>query len=71
MPVVIDSTQDISSGGHGAFAIDTTRYGYELTRTPMSTSEYEEPERQADVIQAFTRKAWTVIFEDAAAEIDG
>lgn len=70
MPVVIDSTQAIS-GGHGAFAIDTTRYGYELTRTPMSTREYEEPERQADVIQAFTRKAWTVIFDDAAAEIDG
>ena len=71
MPVVIDNTQDIGSGGHGAFAIDTTRYGYELTRTPMSTREYEEPERQADVIQAFTRKAWTVIFQDAAAVIDG
>jgi hypothetical protein len=71
MPVVIDNTQDIGSGGHGAFAVDTTRYGYELTRTPMSTREYEEPERQADVIQAFTRKAWTVIFEDAAAKIDG
>jgi HK97 family phage major capsid protein len=70
MPVVIDNTQDIAEG-HGAFAVDTTRYGYELTRTPMSTREYEEPERQADVIQAFTRKAWTVIFEDAAAEIDG
>jgi len=71
MPVVIDTTQDIAPNGHGAFAIDTTRYGYELTRTPMSTNEYEEPERQADVIQAFTRKAWTVIFDEAAALIDG
>jgi HK97 family phage major capsid protein len=71
MPVVIDTTQDISPGGHGAYAIDTTKYGYELTRTPMSTREYEEPERQADVIQAFTRKAWTVIFQEAAAEING
>jgi hypothetical protein len=70
MPVVIDSTQDIA-GGSGAFAIDTTRYGYELSRAPMSTREYEEPERQADVIQAFTRKAWTVIFSEAAAEING
>lgn len=70
MPVVIDNTQSIA-GGHGAFAVDTTRYGYELTRTPMSTREYEEPERQADVIQAFTRKAWTTIFGDAAAKIDG
>lgn len=70
MTVVVDSTQDIA-GGHGAIAVDTTRYGYELTRTPMSTREYEEPERQADVVQAFTRKAWATIFEEAAAEIDG
>jgi len=70
MPVVIDTTQDIS-GGNGAFVFDTSKYGYELTRTPMSTREYEEPERQSDVIQAFTRKAWTAIFTDAAAEIDG
>ncbi len=70
MTVILDSTQDIA-GGHGAIAVDSTRYGYELTRTPMATREYEEPERQADVVQAFTRKAWTTIFEDAAAEIDG
>jgi len=70
MPVVIDTTQNIS-GGHGAVAVDTTRYGYELTRTSMSTMEYEEPSRQTDVIQAFTRKAWTTIFDDAAAVVDG
>jgi N4-gp56 family major capsid protein len=70
MPVIIDNTQDIE-GGHGAFAVDTTRYGYELTRTPMSTMEYEEERRQSDVIQAFTRKAWTAIFSDAAAVING
>jgi len=70
MTVILDSTQDIA-GGNGAIAVDSTRYGYELTRTPMSTREYEEPERMADIVQAFTRKAWTTIFEDAAAEIDG
>jgi HK97 family phage major capsid protein len=70
MPVVIDNTQDIA-GGHGAVAVDTTRYGYELTRTSMSTMEYEEPSRQTDVVQAFTRKAWTTIFSEAAARIDG
>jgi hypothetical protein len=70
MTVILDSTQTIS-GGNGAIAVDSTRYGYELTRTAMSTREYEEPERQADVVQAFTRKAWTTIFSEAAAEIDG
>jgi hypothetical protein len=76
MPVVVDTTQDIGTdngdgAGNGAVAVDTTRYGYELTRTPMSTMEYEEPSRQTDVVQAFTRKAWTTIFSNAAARIDG
>ena len=76
MTVIVDSTQDLGkdnegSVGHGAIAVDSTRYGYELTRTPMSTREYEEPERQADVVQAFTRKAWATIFEDAAVLING
>lgn len=70
MPVVVDTTQDIE-GGHGAFAVDSTRFGYELTRTPVSTNEYEQPERQADVVQVFTRKAWTTIFSEAAASING
>jgi hypothetical protein len=70
MPVVVDTTQDVS-GGHGGFAVDSTRYGYELTRTPVSTNEYEQPERQADVVQVFTRKAWTTIFSEAAAKING
>lgn len=76
MTVIVDSTQDIgddngAGAGHGAIAVDSTRYGYELTRTPMSTREYEEPERQADVVQAFTRKAWATIFENAAVKING
>jgi len=70
MPVMVDSTQSIS-GGHGAFIVDSTKFGYELTRTPMSTNRYEEPERQVDVIQAFTRKAFVSIRDDAAAIIDG
>lgn len=70
MPVVVDPSQDIA-GGSGAFVVDSTRFGYELTRTPVSTNEYEEPERQADVVQVFCRKAWTVIFGEAAAIVDG
>lgn len=70
MPVVVDTTQDISSG-HGAFAVDSNQFGYELTRTPVSTNEFEKPERQTDVVQVFSRKAWTTIFSEAAAKIDG
>lgn len=75
MNVVVDNTRRIGStdnGGDkaGAFVIDSDRYGYELTRTPISTNEYEDPERQADVMQIFTRKAWRAIFQEAAVKVD-
>jgi|APHM01.1.fsa_nt_gi Phage capsid family. len=71
IPVVVDTTQELGEVGHGALMFDTTRFGYELTRSSMTTREYEEPERQAEVVQAYTRKAWTAIFEDAVIEISG
>ena len=69
MRVVVDNTHDIADG-NGAFVIDSARYGYELTRTPVSTNEYEDPERQADIMQIFTRKAWKAIFNEAAVKVD-
>jgi hypothetical protein len=69
MRVVVDTTNDIADG-NGAFVIDSDRYGYELTRTPVSTNEYEDPERQADIMQIFTRKAWKAIFPEAAVKVN-
>jgi len=71
IPVVVDTTQELGQDGHGALMFDTTRFGYELTRSSMTTREYEEPERQAEVVQVYNRKAWTAIFEDAVIEISG
>ena len=79
MDVVVDNTQRIGEGGasnggaeegSGAFVIDSTKYGYELTRTPIETNEYEDPERQADIMQIYTRKAWATIFPEAAAKVE-
>jgi len=69
MDVVIDTTREIA-GGNGCFLIDTDQYGYELTRTPVSTNEYEDPERQADIMQIFTRMSWKAIFPDAAVKVE-
>jgi flagellar biosynthesis regulator FlaF len=71
IPVIVDTTQELGQDGHGALMFDTDRFGYELTRSSMTTREYEEPERQAEVVQVYTRKAWTAIFEDAVIEISG
>jgi len=78
--VLIDNTQSIgtdNSGneidgtGHGAYLIDTDRFGYELSRTPMGTNSYEDPERMAEVVQAYTRRSWKALFPKAAVKIDG
>jgi HK97 family phage major capsid protein len=69
MDVLVDNTHEIADG-NGAYVIDSSKYGYELTRTPITTNEYEDPERQADVMQIYTRKAWKAIFSEAAVRID-
>lgn len=69
MDVIIDNTHDIADG-NGAFVLDSDAYGYELTRTPISTNEFPKPEIQADVMQIYTRKAWTAIFTEAAVKVD-
>lgn len=71
LDVTVDNTQRISDGGGGAFIVDTDRFGYELTRTPISTNEYEAPERQAEMMQIYTRKAWATIWSEAAVLVNG
>lgn len=71
MTPVIDNTNRIGPNGTaGAFIIDTDRFGYELTRNPITTNQYDDPERQADVMQIYTRKAWAPLFEEAAVRVD-
>lgn len=76
MNVIVDNTHDIGDdngggAGDGAFIVDSNKFGYELTRTPISTNQYNDPERQADMMQIYTRKAWKHIFSDAAVRVDG
>lgn len=71
MDVVVDNTQRLGDdNGPGAYVIDSNYYGYELTRTPITTNEYNDPERQADIMQIYTRKAWATIWPEAAARVD-
>ena len=75
--VLVANSQDISESGFsdtgnpGGILVDTDFYGYEVTRTPITSEEYEKPERQADVIQTYTRKDWISVYDDAAVFIEG
>jgi len=66
-----DETYDDTDHGHGAFLVDTNNFGYELQRTPMASRRYEDPERMADVVQVYTRRAWKALFNEAAVKING
>lgn len=75
MRVVVDNTHEIGTdegngSTAGAFVVDSDRYGYELTRAPVTTNQYSDPERQADVVQVYSRKAWKAIFSNAAVKVD-
>lgn len=74
--VIVDNRHAIGNefgdnSGPGAFIVDTEYFGYELTRTGMDSTEYEDNERMADNVQVFTRRSWKAIFEDAAVAIAG
>lgn len=76
MNVIVDNVHQIGDdngggAGNGAFIVDSTKFGYELTRTPVETNQYTDPERQADMMQIYTRRAWKSIFSDAAVRVDG
>jgi len=74
--VIVDNRHAIGTefgddSGPGAFIVDTEYFGYELTRTGMDSTEYEDNERMADNVQVFTRRSWKAIFDDAAVAITG
>jgi hypothetical protein len=55
----------------GAFIIDTDWYGYESTRTGITSEEYTEMRTETDVVRIKTRMGWISIYEDACVEVEG
>lgn len=55
----------------GALLVDTDEFGWEATRTPVTSEEYSHERTQEDVYRSFTRKGWTVTRPEAAVIIEG
>lgn len=55
----------------GAVVVDTGFYGYEGTRMPVTTQEYEETRTQTDVFRVFNRMGWLVTQPQAAVIVQG
>jgi len=76
MNPLIDNLFDIgldngSGAGGGAYVVDSEYFGYEVTRTPISTNQYTDDERQGEVMQIYTRKGWVVMNPEAGVKVNG
>lgn len=78
--VLVSNSVAIDDGGFGSTSgnknpggilVDSDFYGYEVTRTPISTNQYTDESIQSDVVTTFTRKDWVSIYDDAAVFIEG
>lgn len=66
--IVSDYGKMSGSDGEG-YLVDTDFYGYEAEREPISTNEYDAPERQAQMMQIWTRRGWKAIDPEAAIRV--
>lgn len=69
--IVTDAGHISGDGTPTAYIVDTDFYGYEATREPIMTNQYDDPERQANIIQIWTRKGFKAIEPNAAIRVDG
>ena len=58
-------------GNPGALMVDTDYFGYEGTRTPITTEEYTEDRTQTEVYRILARMGWLVTEEKAGVVIQG
>lgn len=67
-----DSGLNLTDNGNpGALMVDTDNFGYEGTRTPIQTEEYEEVRTQTEVYRIFARMGWLVTDDDSGVIIEG
>lgn len=60
LDVMVDNSGLMPDNTAEAYLIDTDEYGVEVVKEDISTEEYEDPERQANIIQWWTMRNWHV-----------
>ncbi len=67
-----DSGLDITGTGNpGALMVDTSYFGYEGLRDPITTEEYTETRSQTDVYRTFARMGWLVTEPQSGIVVEG
>lgn len=65
MDVMVDNSGLMPSDTAVGYLIDSDEYGYEIVKQDVATEEYEDNERQAQIVQWFTMRNWLAIEAEA------
>lgn len=69
MDVMEDNSGLMPSDSAEGYFIDSNQYGVEVVKQDIATQEYEDPKRQANVVQWWTMRNWHVEEPEAAIKI--
>jgi hypothetical protein len=69
LDVMVENSGLMPDDSAEGYFFDTTEYGVEVIKEDISTEEYEDPERQANIIQWWTMRNWHVEEPEAAIKI--
>lgn len=68
--IFVDNDGHIGSGTAAGYLIDTSKYGFEVTKGGIQTDEWEDPSRQAQVFNIWTRIDHVTMDSSAAIKVD-
>lgn len=60
MDVMVDNSGLMPDDDPEGYLVDTNEYGLEVVKRDIATEEYEDPKRQANIIQWWTMRNWHV-----------
>lgn len=59
------------AAANDAYVIDPSRYGFDVVKEDISTQSYDDPARQAEVFQVWTRRVFKAQDSNAAIKVQG
>lgn len=69
LDIMVENSGLMPDSSPEGYLIDTDEYGVEVVKEDISTEEYEDPERQANIVQWWTVRNWHVEEPEGAIKI--
>lgn len=69
LDVLVDNSGHMADASAEAYIVDADEYGYEVVKQDIAMNEYRDEKRQADIMQWWTMREWTVVESDAVIKV--